>query len=305
VSPSAPPHRAAASILIVGYRAYDELERCLASIARFEPAAEVIVFDNAADPERAPALAARFPRVRYEARSDNPGFAAAVNAAARLSSAPLLIVLNPDTELTGPLVPPLAATLTRHPSAGVVGGLVRESDGSVQMTARTFPDIWTVLGGRTSWLTRVAPSNPLSRRNLVAAAGEAVVVDWVAGACMMIRREVFDALGGFDDRFFLYWEDADFCRRAQQAGWQTVYEPSAEVMHATARASRHAPVRALAAFHRSVVRYYWQHGSRAARLCAPLVVAGLALRFLIRLPGSLARSARPASHADAVESSGR
>jgi GT2 family glycosyltransferase len=187
----------------------------------------------------------------------------------------------------------------------VAGALVREPDGSVQMNARTFPDLWTVLGGRTSWLTRVAPSNPLSRRNLVAATGGTVVVDWVAGACMMIRREVFAALNGFDEGFFLYWEDADFCRRALGAGWRTIYDPSVEVTHASARASRHAPVRALAAFHRSVFRYYWKHGGAAARLCAPLVAAGLLLRFCIRLPGSLARSVRPAPGADAVESSGR
>jgi GT2 family glycosyltransferase len=301
----APARNADASILIVGYRAYDELERCLASIARFEPAAEVIVFDNAADPARAGALAARFPAVRYQARADNPGFAAAVNEAARLASAPLLLILNPDTELHGPVVSPLAAALARHPSAAVAGALVRELDGSVQMTARTFPDFWTVLGGRTSWLTRVAPSNPISRRNLVAATGETIVVDWVAGACMMVRRDVFAALNGFDDRFFLYWEDADFCRRALGAGWRTLYDPSVEVRHATARASRHAPMRALAAFHRSVFRYYWKHGSAAARLCAPLVAAGLLLRFIIRLPGSLARSARPASGTDAIESSSR
>ena len=170
---------------------------------------------------------------------------------------------------------------------------MRESDGAVQPTARGFPDAWTVLGGRTSWLTKVAPDNPLARRNLVAAVDQVVAVDWVAGACMLIRREVFDALGGFDEGFFLYWEDADFCRRAAAAGWQTLYDPSVQVTHAAARASRHAPVSALAAFHRSVFRYYWKHGSWRARAAAPLVAAGLLLRFAIRLPGSLWRAARP------------
>jgi GT2 family glycosyltransferase len=122
---------------------------------------------------------------------------------------------------------------------------------------------------------------------------------------MLVRREVFEALAGFDEGFFLYWEDADFCRRARAAGWQTLYDPSVEVTHAAARASRHAPVRALIAFHRSVFRYYWKHSGWAGRLAAPLVAAGLVLRFAIRLPGSLARSVRPASGADAVESSSR
>ena len=249
------------------------------------------MIDNAADAARARALAAKYPRVRYEARPDNAGFAVAVNAGARLSAAPHLLLLNPDTELHAPIAAPLAAALARHPDAAIAGARLREADGAVQPTARSFPDAWTVLGGRTSWLSRVAPGNPLSRRNLVEVGNEAVAVDWVAGACMLIRRDVFDALGGFDERFFLYWEDADFCRRARQAGWLTLYDPSVEVTHAAARASRHAPARSLAAFHRSVFRYYWKHGGWIARACAPIVAAGLLLRFAIRLPGAL-RSAR-------------
>ena len=130
------------------------------------------------------------------------------------------------------------------------------ADGAVQLTARRFPDWTTAFGGRTSWLTRVAPDNPLSRRNLLGESGvtEAIVVDWVAGAFVLMRREVFAALGGLDQRFFLYWEDADLCRRAADAGWQTMYEPRAEAVHLAARSSRHAPVQSLVAFHRSVFR---------------------------------------------------
>jgi len=95
---------ASASILIVGYRAYDELERCLASVARHEPDAEVIVVDHQADRARAGTLSSAFPRVRYVARDENPGFGAGVNTAARLTTSPLLLLLNPDSELHGPVV---------------------------------------------------------------------------------------------------------------------------------------------------------------------------------------------------------
>jgi GT2 family glycosyltransferase len=115
-------------------------------------------------------------------------------------------------------------------------------------------------------------------------------VDWVSGALMLIRRETFDRLGGFDERFFLYWEDADFCKRAAQAGWSTWYAPVSEVVHRTAAASRHAPVAALAAFHVSALRFHWKHGGFTARLASPIVALALAGRFILRLiSGSVKR----------------
>jgi hypothetical protein len=271
-----------ATVVIVGYRAYPELRQCLASLARHDPEAKVVVIDHAADPAQAAVLTAAYPRLVYRGSPANPGFGAGVNAAARETTDHLLL-LNPDCELTAPVVQPLLAVLVAEPRAGIVGGLVRESDGRVQASARRFPDVTTGLAGRTSWLTRVWPGNPLSRRNLRADAGDGVrPVDWVSGALMLIRRETFDAVGGFDERFFLYWEDADLCRRAALQGWTTWYAPVTEVIHRTARASRHAPLRSLAAFHVSAFRYYWKHGGLVARLLSPMAAIGLIVRFLVR-----------------------
>ncbi len=278
------------SILIVGYKAYDELEGCLASIARHEPGASVVVVDHDADAARGRAIQSAHPTIVYVPTPGNPGFGAGVNRAARASAAGPLLLLNPDCELTGPILEPLARVLAEHPRAGIVGGLVREADGGVQASARAFPDWTTGLAGRTSWLTRVLPGNPLTRRNLKMAAGESsrsagppVVVDWVSGAFMLIRREAFDAIGGFDEGFFLYWEDADLCRRAKDTGWTTIYAPVATVTHHTSRASRHAPVRSLVAFHVSALRYHWKHGGWLARLLSPMVAAALATRLAVRV----------------------
>ena len=280
-----------ASVLIVGFHTYDEIGRCLASIEAHEPDAEVIVVDHDADPVRGRELSQAHPRVTYDPRSENRGFAAGINRAARRATRPLLVILNPDVELRAPIVHTLAACLAAHPDAAIVGGLVREADGRVQASARRFPDLSTPFGGRTSWLTRVAPGNPLTRRNLASTNVEAGCseVDWVTGACMMVRREVFESLGGFDERFFMYWEDSDLCLRALKAGWKTMYEPRAEVLHFTGRASRHAPVRSLVAFHRSVFHHYWKHASWMARLAAPLVAAGLLGRFGLKLWGGFRR----------------
>ncbi|MGE3889891.1 MAG: glycosyltransferase family 2 protein, partial [Vicinamibacterales bacterium] len=243
------------TLLIVGYRAYDELALCLGSIAHHEPHARVVLVDHEADEARGRRLTEPYPNVHYVPAPDNPGFAAGVNRAARLAEPGPLLVLNPDCLLQGPVRALLVEVLDRFPDVGVVGGLIHEPDGRVQPSARRFPDITTAFGGRTSWLSRVAPRNPLTRRNLQGdpACGP-TRVDWVIGAYMLIRREVFDQLNGFDESFFLYWEDADFCRRARDRGWQTVFAPVAAVTHLTARTSRHARLRSLIAFHTSALR---------------------------------------------------
>lgn len=274
------------TVLIVGYRAYAELERCLASLIVHEPETPVIVVDHEADDVRGRAVTAPYPRVAYAPRASNAGFAAGVNAAARqMAPGSHVLLLNPDCTLTGPVTASLLQVLDAHPDAGVVGGVLREPQGALQRSARRFPDVTTIVAGRTSWLSRHLPGNPLSRRNLAGLPAAPTPVDWVTGAFALIRRETFDALHGFDAGYFLYWEDADFCHRARDAGWSTLYAPTAAVVHATARCSSYVPVRALSAFHLSAWRYFWKHASWPERVLAPVAAAALAGRFLLRLAG--------------------
>jgi N-acetylglucosaminyl-diphospho-decaprenol L-rhamnosyltransferase len=281
------------TILIVGYRAYAELDRCLASLSTHEPSVPVVVVDHDADAAAGQALAARYPRVTYVPCPTNNGFAAGVNLAARHAAAGTdLLLLNPDCVLSGPVTGQLAAVLNAHPRAGVIGGVLLEPEGTLQRSARRFPDVTTAIAGRTSWLSRHLPGNALSRRNLSGRPASPTVVDWVTGAFALIRRATFDAVGGFDQGFFLYWEDADFCRRAGAAGWTTMYAPTTAVMHGTARSSAFVPVKALVAFHRSAWRYYWKHGSWLARAASPVVAAGLCGRFLMKLSRHASASPR-------------
>ena len=130
-----------------------------------------------------------------------------------------------------------------NPRVGACGAQVREVDGTVQPSARRFPDATTGIAGRTAWLTRVWPGNPLSERNLTTPAESLtpMAVDWVSGACMMVRRAAFEDVGGMDEGFFLYWEDADFCRRLRDRGWTTAYNPAISVTHLTGRSRARAP----------------------------------------------------------------
>ncbi|MEO8260897.1 MAG: glycosyltransferase family 2 protein [Acidobacteriota bacterium] len=270
----------AAAVLIVNYHAYDDLRRCLESLLPHLAADDAVVVVDYECDETALARAVDVPvRIITVPRPDNLGFAAGVNLAARQTAAPFLLLLNPDTIVEGPIIRTLETWLGSHPDAGVAGPRVLNADGTVQASARRFPGVSTLLGGRTTWLTRRFPGNWLSARNLLAqdAAGP-VDVDWVSGSCLMTRRDVFDAVGGFDEAFFLYWEDADYGRRVAAAGFRSVYVPAASVRHVGGRSADHHPANAIRAFHTSAFRLYWKHASAPGRLAAPIARIGLWLR---------------------------
>jgi hypothetical protein len=290
------------SILIVNYRSYEEIGSCLESLGRFlADDVEVIVVDHESDRIAAADLTRMFPRVQFVAVDHNPGFAAGVNRGARAAKGAYLLLLNPDCRVESDAPHQLAAWMEAHPRVGVSGAQVRESDGSVQASARRFPDATTGVAGRTSWLSRVWPTNPLTMRNLTtpAVAGERAdvvagitTVDWVSGACMMVRRAAFDEVGGMDDKFFLYWEDADLCRRLDQKGWATVYNAAARVTQLTSRSSARAPARSLVAFHQSAFRYFFKHSGKGARLAAPFVYLALMARLVFKLASLAMTSSR-------------
>jgi GT2 family glycosyltransferase len=274
------------SVLVVNYRSYYELTASLTALQSGVPRLplEVVVVDQHSDAARAGTVRAQFPDVTFVSNPRNDGFAAGVNRAARYSTGRYLLLVNPDAVVADGLIDTLADWLDVHPDVAVVGPRIYNRDGSVQPSARRFPNLTTGLGGRQGWLTRNFPDNWLSRRNLEwSRASAPIEVDWVSGACMMIRRSAFEAVGGMDERFFLYWEDADLCRRLRTAGFRTMYVPTVSATHEGSRASRHAAARSLVAFHRSAFRYYWKHSSLVGRVCAPVVQLLLWTRLLVRL----------------------
>ena len=282
----------AVSVLIVNYHAYDELSGCLESLeACGARDVEIVVVDHASRAAALKVLAQRFPEVHWRACESNPGFAAGVNRAAEGALGRYLLLLNPDCVVDQDLCGVLSAWLDAHPDVGVVGSLVRDADGTIQASARRFPGLTTGFAGRTSWLTRAWPGNAFSRRNLLTGpeATAPIIVDWVSGACMMVRRSAFTAAGGMDENFFLYWEDADLCARLAALGWRTAYNPSVSVTHLCGRSSR-ASARSVRAFHRSALRYFVKHGGWLARIAAPLAFAALQTRaavvLLRRRPGA-------------------
>lgn len=194
----------------------------LGDLARLRPAGlRVLVTLNVPDPEPLAAGAEVITNTRPQ------GFGANHNAAFRRCTEPYFCVANPDVRLLTDPFPALIAALQRGRSA-VAGPLVRSPDGSVEDSARRFPTAASLLAKFRSGTS--GPDYPVDRG--------ALEVDWVAGMFMVFRSDAFREAGGFDERFFLYYEDVDLCARLRARGYACIYQPEATVVHDARRASR-------------------------------------------------------------------
>jgi GT2 family glycosyltransferase len=272
----------ALALLIVNYNAGDDLRRALESGAGECAASgwEAVVVDNASTDGSASHVAAFAPHAKLVRNPVNVGFGRAVNQAAAATTAPLLLIMNPDCHLAAGAVAALRAELDAEPSCAVAGPRILDPDGAVQGSARGDPDMLTGLFGRTGGLRALAPSLPVARRNVVVddairSGQRSVAVDWVSGACMLVRREAFAAVGGFDERYFLYWEDADLCRRLRGRGFQVRYVPGATAVHRVGRSSRTSAAPSIRAFHDSAYLYYATHVAPGAFNAKRLVARAL------------------------------
>lgn len=253
-------------ILIVNFNGGEHLAHCLDSIAAQAPNADVLIVDNDSSDDSERAVGAQHSRVTLRRNSVNLGFARAVNQGVAATRGDLILVLNPDCRLLPAAVETLVTEIRSHPDCGIAAPQVLNDNGTIQGNARGDPNMLTGLFGRTTFLTHVFPGSRVARRNvqLDAAAPGTVSrdVDWVSGACMLIRRDAFEAVRGFDERYFLYWEDADLCRRLRARGYTIRYVPGARVAHSVGRSSRFARALAIRAFHRSAYIYYATHVAR-------------------------------------------
>ena len=222
-----------------------------------------VVIDNASsDGSERPVLSReRFTLLR---QPGNTGFAAGVNAGISMTSAPFVLILNPDCRLTANSGQHLFEELQKHPRCALIGPKILNPDGTLQESARGDPNVLTGLFGRTTLLSRLFPGSPIVRRNLVSSdqvshPTSSRPVDWISGACMLARREALTEVKGFDEGYFLYWEDADICRRLRGAGWEIRYLASAVVVHDVGRSSMNVRGLANREFHRSAYRYFATH----------------------------------------------
>ena len=258
-----------ASVVLVSYNAGSVLREALQSLAGDLAGYEweAVVVDNASSDDGRAVAGAFAPRVRVIANHENVGFARGVNQGIAASVAPLVLIMNPDCRLIAGAFAEMKREIEQARTAAIVGPRILNADGTVQGNARGDPDMLTGIFGRTGLLRRLLPGLAVSRRNVVDDAdGSARTVDWVSGACMLARRNALDEVGGFDERYFLYWEDADLCRRLRSRGYIVRYAPAATAVHQGGHSSRSVRVPAVRAFHESAYLYYATHVAPASPL---------------------------------------
>jgi len=293
------PGAGGVAAVVVNRDAGAELLDCVASL-RAAGVDEVVVVDNASSDGSLERLAAADHEVVVVPTGRNLGYGRAANLGVARVHAELVLVCNPDLVVGHDAVRALERALGSAPDVALAGPTLRNPDGSRYPSARAFPSL--VEGAGHALLGRLVPGNRWSRAYTMAdrferagspdgPAGEPITVDWVSGACFLVRRVAFDSLGGFDERYFMYAEDVDLCWRLGRAGWRVWYVPGAEVVHVQGLSTARSPARMAVAHHVSTWRFARVSARGPARLALPLTAAVLAVRLVAALLAQLGRAA--------------
>jgi GT2 family glycosyltransferase len=229
---------------------------------------EVLVVDSASRDGSVEMVRREFPNVRLYASETNLGYTGGNNLGMRESRGRYVLILNPDTEVLDDALATMVAYMDDHPAVGVVGPQLLWPDGGVQSSRRRFPTLRTALVEST-FLQNWFPRHPALRRYYAwdLPDGATNEVDWVQGACLMVRRAAIDQVGLLDDAYFMYSEELDWQRRMASAGWKVVYLPDAQIVHHEGKSSEQVVAFRHIRFARSKVRYFSKHhGSLVGQL---------------------------------------
>ena len=284
-------------VVVVSYNSRDHLRDCVADLARLD-SVEVVVVDNASGDrslETVSDLSARLIPLR-----DNRGFGAGCNVGWRAATAPFVLFLNPDARIEAAAVRRLAAVLRADASVGAVAPKILADDGSVDTSLRRFPRARSTFA-QALFLHRLFPkadwTDELIRDE--GAYRHSHLVDWVSGACVLVRRDVLERLEGFDEGFFMYCEDMDLCKRIAAAGYGVRFEPEAMATHRGGESSPRAKMLPVLAVSR--IRYARKHRGVAGELVERAGVAlGAATHGLVGRGGWAMRAGHLRAIARAV-----
>jgi GT2 family glycosyltransferase len=238
------------SIIIVSFNAAADLDRCLESL-HAAPAAtphDIVVVDNGST-DGSVAAARRWPGVRLVEIGSNAGFARANNIGIRTSGGANILLLNSDTIVPPGAIDRLVSELERDPDVAVVGPRLVDRSGRAELSFGPMIGPFNEL--RQKRLARSRAVDELARRRQYP--------DWVSGACLLVRRADAEAVGGLDERFFMYTEDVDFCAAIRARGRRVLFTPDVEVVHLRGRSAATAPEATSSAYRRSQIAFYEKH----------------------------------------------
>ncbi len=286
----------ATAAVVVNYESGAALARCVEDLLA-EGIVELVVVDNGSRDGSVGAVRQRFPDVCVVVTGCNLGYGAAANRGVAATTLPSVLVCNPDIELRAGALGALAGALAGDSRCALVGPLIRDPTGARYPSARSFPSMVDAAGHAAFGLFR--PDNRFTRSYQNAHLGTPGVtyqpVDWVSGACFLVRRSAFEQVGGFDESYFMYFEDVDLCWRLGRAGWRVAYAPTAEVTHAQGLSTDRHPYRMIVEHHRSLLRFAARSSEGWHRVLLPLVALGTGARCGLACAVRAAQGRRPAS----------
>lgn len=270
------------AIVIVSYNAREDLHDCLSALRAHPPRTthQIVVVDNASTDGSAAAARAFGSPVAVVDAGDNLGFARATNVGMAATASRLILLLNSDALPRPGAIDDLVATLNGRDDVAAVGPRLVDASGRLEISFGPMITPWAEVWQK-SLVKAHARSVPLLAALAERRARRARVVDWVSGACLLVRREDADAVGGLDDRYFLYTEDVDFCASLRASGRHILFTPSAEVVHRRGRSGLQNPGATQTAYRQSQVAFYRKHHPR----WLPVLRLYLRLRGLLP-PGS-------------------
>ena len=263
------------SIVVVSYNARAHLERCLASLTAAPPAIphDITVVDNASADDSVAAVRRGWPDVRLIVQPSNTGFATANNAGIRASGGELILLLNSDTIVPAGAIDRLCERLAAVPAAAAAGPRLVDAAGRAELSFG--PMISPLAELRQKTIGALYDRGvPLVARWVARATAREHFVDWVSGACLLVRRLDAEAVGLLDQRYFLYTEDVDFCAALRARGRRILFTPAAQVTHLRGQSRATAPDGMNPAYRRSHLAFYEKHHPR----WAPVLRAYLRLR---------------------------
>lgn len=253
------------SIIIISYNCQEEIARCLSSIASLQN--EIIVVDNNSKDKTTCDIRENYPRVILIENKENLGFARGVNLGIKKASGEYLVLLNPDTEILNDGIKKLVEFAATNKNIAAVGPRLLNTDGSFQPSAYSFPTtLWASLHllqiSKLFSKEKVGKFFPYFSRP-----DKIQEVDWVTGACICIKKEALKKVGLFDENYFLYFEEIDWCKRAKENGWKIYYYPPAVITHHLERSSSQEKELSLLSRYESMFYYFRKHyGEREEKI---------------------------------------
>lgn len=244
------------SVIIVTYNHWPVICESLDLLEGLDETKEVIVVDNCSSDGTADQISRQYPWVRLIRSERNGGFGYGCNKGAACARFPILYFLNPDAQTTVTDIDRLADFLMKRKQCGAAGPKIFRGE-SVEFSCRRFPGYSQVLFHRYSIITKLFPNNPYSQHYLMSDwdHNREKQVDWISGSALMVKREAFEAIGGFDEGYFLFCEDTDLCKRLWLAGWEVWYTPDATVQHHIGESEMASSMKMLYRRHQSIWRY--------------------------------------------------